>query len=97
MITFLYMVIKEKEPKKAFYSVQEAAKILGISRVAVLKKIHRGDIEAVRIGRPFAIPAAGFLSVANAPLSEKQKALLDRAVSRAIRDYGTALRQLGDA
>jgi len=29
MITFLYMVIKEKPVKKGFYSVVEAARIMG--------------------------------------------------------------------
>jgi len=67
------------------------------STIVVQTMSNTTQEESVRIGRAFAIPAAGFLAVANAPLSEKQKALLDRAVSRAIRDYGTALRQLGDA
>ena len=91
------MVIKEKPVKKGFYSVVEAARIMGISREAVLKKIHRGDIEATKVGRAFVIPGEGFLAVAGQPLSERQHALLDRAVSRVIRDYGPALKQLGDA
>lgn len=43
--------------KAKFISVPEAAKILGISRIAVFKKVKKGEISAIRIGRNWAIPA----------------------------------------
>jgi cysteine synthase A len=42
--------------KKQYLSIQEAAKTLGISRIAVYKKVKKGQINSVRIGRSFAIP-----------------------------------------
>lgn len=39
-----------------YISVSEAAKQLGISRIAVFKKIKKGQIQAVRMGRSYAIP-----------------------------------------
>ncbi len=38
-----------------FFSSAQAAKILGISRISVYKRIKKGQIKAVRIGRNFAI------------------------------------------
>ncbi len=38
--------------------VGEVAQLLGITRVAVLAAIHRGDIPARRIGRAYLIPQA---------------------------------------
>lgn len=38
-----------------FLSSAQAAKILGISRISVYKRIKKGQIKAVRIGRNFAI------------------------------------------
>jgi excisionase family DNA binding protein len=43
--------------EKSFYSLPEAAGILGISRIAVFKKVRNGKIAAIRIGRNWAIPA----------------------------------------
>jgi len=41
--------------KSDFLSVAQLAKILKISRVAVLKRINRGAIKAVKVGRSFVI------------------------------------------
>ena len=38
-----------------YYSVAEAARILGISRIAVFKKIQKGQMKAQKIGRSYAI------------------------------------------
>lgn len=41
-----------------FLSIPEAAARLGVSRIAVFKKVKKGRIAAIRIGRNWAIPAA---------------------------------------
>jgi len=41
--------------KKEFLSVSQLAKLLKISRVAVLKRINRGAIKAVKVGRSFVV------------------------------------------
>jgi excisionase family DNA binding protein len=43
--------------EKEFYSVPEFAKKLGISRIAVFKRVKKGQIRAIRIGRNWAIPS----------------------------------------
>src|SRR6056297_143303 len=42
--------------KKEFYSVAELAKKLKISRIAVHKRIKKGRIKAIKIGRAYAVP-----------------------------------------
>jgi cysteine synthase A len=42
--------------KEKYLSVQEVAKKLKISRIAVYKKVKKGQIASVRVGRSFAIP-----------------------------------------
>ena len=49
--------------EKEYYSVPEFAKKLGISRIAVFKRVKKGKISAIRIGRNWAIPAAAFISL----------------------------------
>ncbi|GEM_PF-1522132 len=58
MLTFLLLkrteFMKEKKEKE-FVSTGELAEILGISRIAVFKRIKRGEIKAVKVGRNFVI------------------------------------------
>lgn len=78
-----------------YVSTTEAAKILGISRVAVFKKIKSGQIKAKKVGRNFIINKKDLLEMAAQLLSPKTKAQIDKAVSRVIREYGETLRLLG--
>lgn len=43
--------------KKEFYSIPELAKLIGISRIAVFKKVKKGQIKASKIGKNYVIPA----------------------------------------
>ncbi len=43
---------------REYYSVPEAAAMLGLSRIAVFKRVKSGRIAALRIGRNWAIPAS---------------------------------------
>lgn len=41
--------------KSNFYTIAELAKVLGISRVSVLKRVWRGNIKGQKMGRDFII------------------------------------------
>lgn len=41
--------------KSSFYTISELAKILGVSRVSVLKRVWRGNIKGQKMGRDFII------------------------------------------
>ncbi|MEW6107838.1 MAG: excisionase family DNA-binding protein [Nitrospirota bacterium] len=81
--------------KGKYISIAEFARILGISRIAVYKKIKKGEIEAVRIGRSFAIPQKYADAVLGRALSDKDKKEIDRAVKKTVKEYGEVLRLLG--
>jgi len=52
----------EKEGKTSeYFSITEAAKKLRISRVAVFKRIQKGALRAIKIGRSYAIPKGNVL------------------------------------
>jgi len=44
--------------EREYYSIPEAAELLGISRIAVFKKVKRGKLPALRFGRNWAVPAS---------------------------------------
>lgn len=80
---------------KEFYSVKELADMLGISRIAVFKKVQSGEITAQKIGRSYLIKAADLPHILGRELSEDQKDEIAAAVKRIINEYGETLRLLG--
>jgi len=43
---------------RKYFSIPEAAARLGLSRIAVFKRVKKGQLEALRFGRNWAVPAA---------------------------------------
>lgn len=81
--------------KKEFLSTTEVAQLLGISRVAVFKKIKAGTIKAQKIGRNFVINKTNLPEILGTVLSEKKKQDIEKAVKKTVREYGETLRLLG--
>lgn len=90
----------ENRGKKAIYiSVAELAKMLGVSRVAVFKRIQKGQIPAHKIGRSYAISmedVAPLLAGTDiGVLTDTEKSEIQQAVERVVKEYGEALKLLG--
>ncbi|MFH1619669.1 MAG: helix-turn-helix domain-containing protein [bacterium] len=82
--------------KHDYITIPELAEILGISRIAVFKKIKTGKIKAVRIGRNWAIPGKYVSGLTGKTLLAEDKKEIDAAVARTVREYGETLRMLGN-
>ena len=78
-----------------YYSVVEAAKLLGISREAVLKRIHAGKLKAERIGHVFAIPKKELGMSDGRKLSKAQEEIITAGVKKTVKEYGETLEKLG--
>lgn len=81
---------------KEFYSVPEVAKILGVSRIAIFKKIKKGEIKAERIGRNYAIESSELAHIFGKKISAQDKKELDKAIRKVFKDYSETLRLLGN-
>jgi len=81
--------------EKTYYSLAEVAKIMGISRIAVFQKVKKGDLEAVRIGRSWAVPAKALDSVLGRILRPAEKITIEAAVRKVVIEYGEVLERLG--
>ena len=81
--------------KGDYVSVAEYARVLGVSRIAVYKKIKKGQIEAVRVGRSYAIPRKYSDAIMGRDLSEKDKTKISNAVKKVFEQYGDVLKLLG--
>lgn len=80
---------------KEFLSTSELAKLLGISRIAVFKKIQSGDIKAKKIGRNFAVDRKDLPDVFGTTLREVHKQEIEKAVKKTVKEYGETLKLLG--
>jgi excisionase family DNA binding protein len=78
---------------KNYYSTAEAAKILGVSRVTVFRKIKEGAIKAEKIGRNFIVPANQLPTVTGTKATKEE---INTAVKRAVKEFGKTLKQLGE-
>jgi excisionase family DNA binding protein len=81
---------------KNYFTIPQVARILGISRIAVYKKVKKGEIRAIRIGRNYAFPEERLAAVLGKTLREADKKEIDRAVRKTVREYSEVLRLLGN-
>jgi len=80
---------------KDFFSTAELAEALGVSRIAVFKKIRSGVVRAEKIGRNYVIPRAEFAAALGVFVTDRKKKEIDASVARTVREYGDTLRRLG--
>ncbi len=76
-------------------TIPQLARVLGLSRIAVYKKVKRGEIKAFRVGKNYAIPQEELASILGKTLKGEAKNTIDRAVKKTMKDYGEVLRLLG--
>ncbi|MDD4607193.1 MAG: hypothetical protein PHS07_02540 [Patescibacteria group bacterium] len=88
-----------KKTKKTYVSVAELAKIIGISRIAVFKRIKKEQIPAEKIGHSYVISMDYIDEITKGnharALTEKEKREIQEAVERVINEYSKTLQLLG--
>jgi len=81
--------------KSKFLSTTDVAKLLGVHRTTIFKKIKSGKIKAVKIGHDFIIDKKELGGISKGKLRKKDKVEIDKAVKKAVEDYGETLKMLG--
>lgn len=76
-------------------STTELAKILGISRIAVFKRIKSGKLKATKAGRSFYIARKDLPEILGTTVGKKEKEDINNAVNKAVKQYGETFRLLG--
>lgn len=82
--------------KNKYITAAELADLLGVSHVAVWKRIKKGQIKAERIGRMYVITDREVVHIIGKQPSDKDKGQIEKAVRKAVKDYGEVLRKLGE-
>lgn len=84
-----------QKDEKQYYSAPEIAKLMGVSRIAVFKKIKSGQIQADKVGRNYIIPKEEYETILGIFIPERRKKDIEDTVERVVKKYGSALRKLG--
>jgi excisionase family DNA binding protein len=80
---------------KKHLTIPEFANLLGISRIAVYKKVKAGKIPAEKIGRNYVITDKIVKQILGKELSENKKKQIDLVVKKVVKQYGPLLKKLG--
>ncbi len=81
--------------EKELFTTSEVAKLLGISRIAVFRKIKLGKIKAKKIGRNYVIPKNELGEILGSVLTKSLKRQIEKAVDKTVHEYSEALKLLG--
>ena len=79
---------------KPYLTTTQLAEILGISRIAVFKRIKGGKIKAKKIGRNFIIFKQDLPEVFGRKLTKERESEIEKAVKKVVEEYGETLRML---
>ncbi|PIQ88147.1 MAG: hypothetical protein COV73_00370 [Candidatus Omnitrophica bacterium CG11_big_fil_rev_8_21_14_0_20_43_6] len=78
-----------------YVTIPELAKILGLSRIAVFKRVKKGEIKAIKIGKTYGISRKHIENLLGEVLGEEEKKEIDLAVKKTVSEYGQTLKLLG--
>lgn len=78
-----------------YITIPQLAKLLGVSRIAIYKKVKKGQIPAIKVGRTYIISDRDITSIIGREVSDKGKKRIDAAVRKTVKEYGEVLKRLG--
>lgn len=80
---------------KEFYTTSELAKIIGLSRSQVFRKIQNGEIPSEKAGRINLVPRL-FVDEFLGRVAQKDELNITRAVKKTMGEYGEVIKMLKD-
>jgi excisionase family DNA binding protein len=80
--------------QRAMKTIPELANDLGLSRVAVYKKVKSGQIPATRVGRYYVISSQTAKSLSQQTINQQDLDWIDAAVKKVVQEYGTVFKWL---
>jgi excisionase family DNA binding protein len=79
-----------------YLSIPEVAKILGISRIAVYKKVKKGDIDSIKIGNQYVISNSRISEIMGKTTSPAKQKKIELSIKKFVEEYRDLIIRLGD-
>lgn len=83
--------------KEKYITIPQLAKLLGLSRIEVYRKVKKGQIPAIRVGRVYVISDRDVAYILGEKISQKSKRQVKAAVRKTVQEYGEVLKWLSNA
>jgi excisionase family DNA binding protein len=80
---------------KEYITIPALARLLGVSRITVYKRVKRGQIPATRIGKTYVITDRTIRDILRKRVTAGTKRRIDAAVRKAVLEYGEVFKRLG--
>jgi excisionase family DNA binding protein len=81
--------------KVKYITIPQLAKLMGLSRIEIYRKVRKGQIKAEKIGNTYVITDNETANVLGEKTSDKDKSRIEKAVKKTVKEYGEVLRKLG--
>ena len=81
--------------KQKYITIPQLAKLLGLSRIEVYRRVRKGQIPAIKVGKIYVISDRDITYILGKELSDTEKKRLDSGVAQVIGEYGELLKRLG--
>ncbi|UCC79084.1 MAG: excisionase family DNA-binding protein [Candidatus Zixiibacteriota bacterium] len=80
---------------KKYITIPRLAELLGVSRIAIYKRVRSGEIPAKKVGRTYIITDETVNKILGKKLTQQRKKRIEDAVKKTVREYGEVLKKLG--
>ena len=79
----------------AYITIPQLAKMLGVSRITIYRKVKNGQIPAQKIGHTYVITDDEIKKILSKELTSRDKSKIEKLVKRVVKEYGETLKLLG--
>jgi len=81
---------------KKYLTIPELAKLMGLSRAAVYKRVRLGKIKAIKVGKNYAIPQEVIGEIMGDELTDEAKKRVSASIKKTLKEYSETLKLLGN-
>ncbi len=78
-----------------YITIPQLAKMMGVSRVTVYRKVKSGEIKATKVGHDYIVDDKEIQRLLSQDITEADKRRIDKAVKKTVEEYGDVLKWLG--
>ena len=81
--------------KERYITIPKLARRFGISRIAIYKRVKKGQVAAIKIGKTYAITDQTIADIPGKNVTERGKRRIDAAVHGTVREYAEVFKRMG--
>lgn len=78
-----------------YITIPQLAKMMGVNRVTVYRRVKSGEIKATKVGHDYIIDDKEIQRLLSQDITAADKRRIDKAVKKTVEEYGDVLKWLG--